>query len=170
MSTEMPSGQWVVNFRLIHRHWVDIGLLGCKNGWISKDEQHPQRVKQKGSLKAAWVRLCHHYSDCDNLIKWEKKGHLHSLWKPVLTVEADPVTEMGYPVHKIALWTASSRDISEQEANCMHIIYLLHLPRFSFGILKHISKSDNFVHQIIICALISNLVLKAWLEKHESDS
>lgn len=39
-----------------------------------------------------------------------------------------------------------------------------------FCIFKHISRSDNFVHQIIICALISNLVLKAWLENYESDS
>lgn len=61
-----------------------------------------------------------------------------------------------------------SKKPSEQD-----IIYLLHLPRPSFGILKHLPnsiKSHNFVHQIIVCVLVSNLVLKACLENHKPNS
>lgn len=165
----MLSGQWLLNFCLIHCYWVKSVLWACKNGYSNKDEQHLPKCKTE-SLWKLHKLACHRYSYCDNLIRWEKRrwGICISPWKPLFRVEADP-WQIRDALLIVTLWTTSSRNISEQEANWMGY-NLPPPPAASFTHLPNQRNGDSFVPQIIICVLVSDFVLNAQLENHKPGS
>lgn len=112
----MLSGQWVMNLCLIHCYWVELVLWACKMAKLRKMNNILECVKQR--ILESCMSSSHHYTYCDNLIKWEKRrrGICTSHWKPLFRAEADPATELGSPGYNVTLQTTNSRDISEQEA------------------------------------------------------